>query len=172
MVNWTPEKHQILLKEIFQYCDIKMNKELCQHLANVIGEGCTPKAVQNILSNLKNHGRAAGAERTATPSRATPAKPKSALAKSSPAKFTPAKTPSSGGGHGRPKKQIKADGEPTNDLGDHSSPSVGRKRSHTAEATNGTNKKIKTEQVYEDNIFQHEDFFPTAEEDEAAQTEV
>ncbi|OAG05442.1 uncharacterized protein CC84DRAFT_722849 [Paraphaeosphaeria sporulosa] len=161
MVNWTPEKHQILLKEIFRYCDIKMNKELCQHLANVIGEGCTPKAIQNILSNFKNHGRAAGAERgTASPTKTTPAKPKSASATSTSAK-------ASGGGRGR-KKNVDDDAGPNNDLADPASPSIVRKRSQTAEA-DGMNKKIKMENS-EDDIYR--DFLATAEEDEASQLEI
>lgn len=94
----------------------------------------------------------------------TPSKPKSAT------KSATCKTPGSGGGRGRgrPKKNIDDDGESSNDLGD-ASPSVGRKRARTAEAPSSTSKKVKKEQVEEDNIFQHDDFFPVAEEDEAAQ---
>ncbi|KAL1608475.1 hypothetical protein SLS60_003417 [Paraconiothyrium brasiliense] len=144
MVQWTPEKDQTLLKGVFQFADIKMSKELLEHLASLIGDGCTPKAIQHRLSNIKNTGKPVRDLNT-TPTKASADKEK----------VTPAKTPGSGRGRGRPKKQPDADGEPTNDLDGPLSPSTGRKRGRTTEATDGAapGKKVKKEEI-EENFFQ------------------
>ncbi|KAJ4354099.1 uncharacterized protein N0V89_005832 [Didymosphaeria variabile] len=147
MVQWTPEKDQTLLKGVFQFADIKMSKELLEHLASLIGDGCTPKAIQHRLTNIKNTGKPVR-DLNATPTKPSPAKEKAV-------RSTPSKTPSSARGRGRPKKNADTAGEPTNDLDGSLSPSTGRKRGRTTEATDGvTNgKKVKKEEI-EENIFQ------------------
>ncbi|KAF1957443.1 hypothetical protein CC80DRAFT_547348 [Byssothecium circinans] len=57
MVQWNAEKDQLILKGVFQFCDIKCSGPLLKHLAEMIGDDCTPKAVSHRLNNIKNTGK-------------------------------------------------------------------------------------------------------------------
>ncbi|CAI6333482.1 unnamed protein product [Periconia digitata] len=57
MVQWTAEKDQLLLKGVFQFNNITFSKPLLEHLASMVGEDCTPKAVSHRLNNIKNSGK-------------------------------------------------------------------------------------------------------------------
>ncbi|PVI07634.1 hypothetical protein DM02DRAFT_666546 [Periconia macrospinosa] len=77
MVQWTAEKDQILLKGVFQFNDIKFSQPLLKHLAELIGDECTPKAVSHRLNNIKNSGKPAKSATdgaTASPIKKTPTK--------------------------------------------------------------------------------------------------
>ncbi|ORX93021.1 hypothetical protein BCR34DRAFT_608664 [Clohesyomyces aquaticus] len=98
MVQWTGEKDAILLAGVFEFIDVKFSKELLEHLAYKIGDGCTPKAVNHRLANMKAKGKAAGAAARPTP--VTPTK-RSATTTNATPKSTGAGT---GKGRGRGKK--------------------------------------------------------------------
>ncbi|KAF2654764.1 hypothetical protein K491DRAFT_693566 [Lophiostoma macrostomum CBS 122681] len=70
MVNWNSDKDAKLLLGIFEFQEIKASQALLTHLANKIGEGCTPKAVSHRLNNLKKTGKTT-ATPTATPTKGT-----------------------------------------------------------------------------------------------------
>lgn len=112
---------------------------------------------------MKNHGKTSAPTKAAaaTPSKVT--KPAQS-AKSAKPKVTPAKTPASAGRVRVKKLEEEDDGAPGNELGDPESPSVGRKRSRTAEVDGGLDKKVKTE-VFDDydDVYGHEHFFPAEE---------
>ncbi|KAJ4302672.1 hypothetical protein N0V90_001561 [Kalmusia sp. IMI 367209] len=141
MVAWNAEKDQVLLKGVFQFCDIRTSGALLAYLAEQIGEGCTPKAVSHRLNNIKNTGKPTRNPSTAgTPSKTTSAK------------STPAKSPGSGRGRGRPPKKTIEEDVPANDFESAASPLAGRKRGHKEEDEPEA-KKLKTEvdeEVFED----------------------
>ncbi|KAF2446463.1 hypothetical protein P171DRAFT_519972 [Karstenula rhodostoma CBS 690.94] len=57
MVKWDVNKDRQLLLEVLAYMDIKIEKGLTEHLANAIGEGCTPKAVARRIQKLQSATR-------------------------------------------------------------------------------------------------------------------
>ncbi|KAF2474165.1 uncharacterized protein BDR25DRAFT_311548 [Lindgomyces ingoldianus] len=140
MVNWTADKDAILLVGIFEFVDIKFSKDLLEHLANKIGYvyssslGCTPKAVNHRLFNMKVKGKAAGGSAANTPTKAKPATPKT-----------------SGKGKGRGKAAPAFDGDANNPM-DHDehiippTPTKKRGRPKETNAESPAKKKIKAEE--------------------------
>lgn len=102
MVNWTAEKDAQLLVGIFEFTEIKFSQPLLKHLADKIGDGCTPKAVSHRLNIMRQKGTA----------KAGPLTPSKSRTIGTPKHDTP-KTPASGKKRGRPAKNLASESPKT-----------------------------------------------------------
>ncbi|EOA89516.1 hypothetical protein ACJQWK_09165 [Exserohilum turcicum] len=84
MPKWTPELDAIVLRGVFEECNVSFGKELCAKISQRvvdIGIECTPKAVENRLYSWKKKNTAGGATNPTSSATGTPAKPASATQK-------------------------------------------------------------------------------------------
>ncbi|KAF2012597.1 hypothetical protein BU24DRAFT_411945 [Aaosphaeria arxii CBS 175.79] len=141
MVTWGPAQDAIILLGIMEFMDIKASTALLEHLAEKIGDKCTPKAVSHRLNKLKAEAKNASAGTGASSAPGTPSSSKPSKVAKTP-KSTARTTPGKGrNGTATPRstKKVKLtsdeDADPIDEL--QQSPSglaANRKRSRAGAA--------------------------------------